>query len=125
MNPTMTCEPAMQRAAQTEQKPFPGMLALAHEILADDVFAAGGYDHAQAFGQFTKHVVKGRAAAEDAQRQQEHREKSQEHIEGDGLAQIQAIRENAAQAAIEIFEERIHRIWLAIIRSAGQFPLNL
>ena len=81
------------------------MLALAHEILAHNVFAAGGYDHAQTFGQFAEDVVKSRAAAEDAECQQEHRKKSQEHIEGDGLAQVQAIREDAAQAAIEIFEE--------------------
>lgn len=48
-------------------------------------------------------------AADDPQREQEHREKGEEHVEGDGLAESDAVWKDAAESAEEIFEYWLHR----------------
>ena len=65
-----------QRAAEAEQKPFPGMLALAHEILRDDVFAAGRKNQLEAIGDLAQSAVEGGGAADDAQREKQHGKKA-------------------------------------------------
>ena len=98
-----------ERAPETEQKPFPGMLAFAHEILGDDVFAAGREDELEAGRKFEQGAVERGGAADDAQREEEHREKGEEHVESDGLAESDAVWKDAAEATKEIFQYSVHR----------------
>ena len=98
-----------QSASETEQKPFPGMLAFAHEILGDDVFAAGRKNEFEAVGDFAEGAVERGGAADDSQREKEHGEKGEEHVEGDGLAERDAVWKDAAKAAKESFEYSLHR----------------
>ncbi len=97
-----------QSASETEQKPFPGMLAFAHEILGDDVFAAGRENELQAIGDFAQGAVEGGGAADDAEGEEQHGEKREEHVEGDGLAESDAVWKDAAEAAEESFEYSLH-----------------
>lgn len=105
-----------QSASETEQKPFPGMLAFAHEILGDDVVAAGRKNESEAFGDFAEGAVERGGAADDSQRQKQHGKKGEEHVEGDGLAERDAVWKDAAQAAKESFEYSLHEVVGGIIR---------
>jgi len=98
-----------ERTPEAEQKPFPGMLPFAHEILGDDVFAAGREDELEAGGEIEQGAVERGGAADHAQGEEEHREKGEEHVESDGLAQGDAVWKDAAEATKEIFQYSVHR----------------
>ena len=96
-------------AAQAEQKPFPGVFAFAHKVLRDDIVAAGRENEFEAFGYFAQRAVERSGAANDAEGEQQHGEKREKHVEGDGLAEGDAVWKDAAESAEEIFEYSIHR----------------
>ena len=60
MKPAITCDPAQQRSAQSQQKPFPGMRAFADKILRHDIFAAGRDNRSQPLGKFRQRVAETR-----------------------------------------------------------------
>jgi hypothetical protein len=55
-------------------------------------------------------------AADDAEGEEKHGKKGEEHVEGDGLAESDAVWKDAAQAAEEIFEYSLHEVVGGIIR---------
>ena len=85
-----------QSASEAQQKPFPGMFAFADEILGHDVFAAGRKNKFQAIGDFAESAVERGGAADDAEGEEQHRKKRQEHVEGDSLAEGDAVWKDAA-----------------------------
>jgi hypothetical protein len=85
------------------------MLAFADEILGDDVFTAGWEYEFQTVGDFSEGAVEGGGAADDAEGEEEHGEKCEEHVECDGLAESDAAWKDATKAAEESFEYALHR----------------
>jgi hypothetical protein len=75
------------------------MLAFAHEILGDDVVAAGREYESEAVGNFVERAVERGGAADDAEGEKQHGEKGEEHVKGDGLAEGDAVWKDAAEAA--------------------------
>jgi len=85
-----------QSAAEAEQKPFPGMLAFAHEILGDDIIAARWKNESEAGRDFREGAVERGGAADNTEGEKQHGKKREEHVEGDGLAESDAVWKDAS-----------------------------
>src|ERR1700728_251289 len=91
-----------ERAAQPQRDPAAGMHRPAHEILGDDPGAAGRKNRHQAVGYFADRLGKKRSVAQQSEREQQQREKREEHVEGDGLTQRDAIRKDPPEGSYQI-----------------------
>jgi hypothetical protein len=60
-------------------------------------------------GDFAQGSMKGGGAADDAEGEEKHGEKRQEHVEGDRLAESDAVWKDAAEATNESVEYSLHR----------------
>src|SRR5580658_3253457 len=92
---------------------------LAHEVAGENCGAAGRQNLAEAIGNFPKGVLKQRSVAQEPERQQQQGEKSEEHVEGDGLAERHAIWKYPASSANEIPEYPVHRHWAGLYGNTG------
>src|SRR4029077_15269348 len=88
-----------QSSCQSERHPFPRMDTPTHKILPPPLVAPRRQNQPQPVRNILDRAVKVIRAAHHPQDQQQHRKKSEKHVEGNRLAQRDAVRKNPPQSA--------------------------